>query len=126
METKDWIVMIVPIVINGICLFAFQMILKRKFNRIEKATEYRQGIQREFLLMLKDFYEKFWVIRNSDKDVSCGGADFSESWNAATEKIQNILLYYDAHNAVLIGINTYYEECIHQYQILITKREFFS
>ena len=119
MEAKDWIVMLVPIAVNGICLFVFQLILKSKFHRLEKATEYRQSIQREFLSKLKDFYEKFWVIRNSDKDVSCGGAGFSESWNAATGEIQKLLLYYDAHKAALVGISASYDKCIHQYQILI-------
>ena len=123
MEVKDWIVMLVPIAVNGVFLFAFQLALKNKFARLEKATEYRQDVQREFLQKLKEFYEKFWSIRNSDKDVSCGGADFSESWNSATKQIQDILLFYDVHKTALVDISILYEKCINQYQILIDTLE---
>lgn len=119
METKDWIVMLVPIAINGICLFIFQQILKRKFSRMEKKTEYRQVVLREFLQILKTFYEKFWVIRNSDQKVSCGGADFSESWNAAAGQIRDVLMYHDTHKTALSSMEEIYENCIHQYQVLI-------
>ena len=119
METKDWIILLVPIAINGICLFIFQQMIKQKFSKMEKKTEYRQAVLREFLQMLKDFYESFWVIRNSDQEVSCNGSFFSDSWNSATKQIQSLLMYYDTHKASLTCMNVVFEKCIHQYQVLI-------
>lgn len=119
METKDWIIMIVPIVVNGICVFIFQQIIKHKFSRMEKRTEYRQIILREFLQMLKDYNEKFWCIRNSDQEVLFGGSDFSDLWNAAAEQIKDVFMYHNAHKAALCGIEEVYEKCIQQYEKLI-------
>jgi len=119
MEIKDWVIMLVPIAINGICLFIFQQIVKRRFSRMEKATEYRQGVLKEFLGMLKEFYEKFWTIRNSDNAGACGDSDFSDSWNATRRYIQDILMYYSTHRMALISMNAVFEKCIDQYQVLI-------
>lgn len=119
MELKDWIIMLVPIILNGVCLFIFQLLFKRKFEKMEKKTEYRHVILKEFLEILKNFYEKFWTIRNADQDISCGGADFSDSWNTATNQIQNILMYYDTHKAALNDMEEHFTTCIHQYQVLI-------
>ena len=33
MSTKDWIVLLVPIICNGIIVFAFQKILSKKHNK---------------------------------------------------------------------------------------------
>lgn len=119
MEFKDWIIMLVPILLNGICLFIFQQIIQHKFSKMEKKTEYRQVVLREFLQMLKAFYEKFWTIRNSNQKEMYGDFDFSNSWNAATGQIQDVIMYYDTHKAALCIVEEFYEKCIHQYQILI-------
>lgn len=119
METKDWIIMLVPIAINGICLYIFQQILIHKFKKMEKKTDYRQEILREFLRLLQDFYEKFRIIRNVDQSAPQNDIDFSSAWNMSSAQIQKVLIYYDTHQAALISLEKPYNTCIHKYQHMI-------
>lgn len=119
METKDWIIMLVPIVINGICMFVFQQILVHKFKKMEKKIIYRQEILREFLVLLQEFYEKFIAIRNVEQPSSQNDIDLSTAWNIATEQIQKVIIYHDTHQAALISIEKIYNSCINKYQRMI-------
>lgn len=119
METKDWIIMLVPIAINGICLFIFQQAIMHRFKRMEKKSDYRQEILCEFLCLLQDFYEKFRIMRNIDQAPGPTNIDFSSAWNLATKQIQKVLIYYDTHKAALANLEKPYSACIDKYQRLI-------
>lgn len=119
METKDWIIMFVPIVVNGVGLFVFQQLIMHKFKQIEKKTNYRQEILKEFLHLLKEFYETFRVIRNTGESTSQKKMDFATSWNLATEHIQKVLIYYDSHKATLNSLEKTHNKCIDKYQHMI-------
>lgn len=119
METKDWIIMLVPIVINGVCLFAFQQMITQKIKKMEKKTDYTQEILREFLCLLKDFYEKFRTIRNMNQSIQENDINFSVAWNSTAEQIQKVLVFYDAHQTALINLSESYSACINKYQQMI-------
>lgn len=57
MTTKDWMLLIVPIVCNGILIFIFQTLIKRKFDKIVKIEEREKEIVNTFLQMLQDSIE---------------------------------------------------------------------
>lgn len=57
MTLKDWLLLLVPIIFNGIIIFIAQFILNRKFKRIEKSDNRRNDIIEEFLDMLFDSLE---------------------------------------------------------------------
>ncbi len=57
MTTKDWMLLIVPIICNGIFIFIFQTLIKRKFDKIVKIEEREKEIVNTFLQMLQDSIE---------------------------------------------------------------------
>lgn len=57
MTTKDWMLLIVPIISNGIFIFIFQTLIKRKFDKIVKVEERQKEIVNTFLQMLQDSIE---------------------------------------------------------------------
>lgn len=119
METKDWIIMLVPIAVNGVGLFVLQQLIMHKLKQTERKTDYRQEILKEFLHLLKEFYERFRVIRNTGQSTSQNEIDFSTAWNVATEQIQKVQIYYDTHKTALISLERTYTRCIDQYQRMI-------
>ena len=48
MSTKDWIVLLVPIICNGIIVFAFQKILSKKIERYKDALEFYNYFSAEY------------------------------------------------------------------------------
>lgn len=119
METKDWIIMLVPIIVNGVVLFVFQQSITYRVNQMVKKMDYRQEIYKEFLSLLKDFYEKFRMIRDWGQPRSQGKVEFSTAWNMATEQMQKVLIYYDTHKTTLISLEKPYNSCINKYQCMI-------
>lgn len=119
METKDWIIMLVPIIVNGAVLFFFQQSVTYRVNQLVKKMDYRQEIYKEFLNLLKDFYEKFRMIRDWGQPTSQGKVEFSTAWNMATEQIQKVLIYYDTHKTTLNRLEKSYSSCIEKYQCMI-------
>lgn len=52
MTTKDWMLLIVPIVSNGILIFVYQAIIKRKFDKIKMIDNRKKEIVENFLELL--------------------------------------------------------------------------
>ncbi|MBE6816018.1 MAG: hypothetical protein E7522_11300 [Ruminococcaceae bacterium] len=115
METKDWIIMLVPILINGVFLFVFQQVMTQKIKKTEKKTDYRQGVLTEFLSLMQSVYDNIkniaWALKpNSD--------DFAEHWNSFVLQIQNINSFYNTHKPTLSSLEKPYEKCIEGYKRL--------
>ena len=119
METKDWIVLLVPIVINGICLFIFQQMINRRIKRMEMKTDYRHEILKGFLTILQDTYQIYnKLIRAKPESVS-GIDDFANIWNSTHEQMQSMVVYFNTHRAVLINLEDYYDSCVDEFHGLI-------
>ncbi len=48
MECKDWIILVVPIICNGIIIFVFQKILSKKIERQSKRQDIRDDVLKKF------------------------------------------------------------------------------
>ena len=59
MSTKDWIVLLVPIICNGIIVFAFQKILSKKIERYNKRQDIRDDILKQFWNKLQELNDTF-------------------------------------------------------------------
>ena len=54
MECKDWIILLVPIICNGIIVFVFQKILSRKIERQSKRQDIRDDVLKKFGINYKN------------------------------------------------------------------------
>ena len=76
MTTKDWILMLVPIVVNGVLIFAFQKFVQSKLNKSIRVDERKKAIVDRFLSMLMDLddavseVEKRFCFREDLEDVN--------------------------------------------------------
>ncbi len=66
-ETKDWIIMLVPVVLEGIVIFIFQKLFNRS---IDKKFAFKDNIIYSFFGQIKDIQTEYQYIFNSQKEVS--------------------------------------------------------
>ena len=59
MEWKDWILLVVPIVMNGIILYIFQVLINKKIERKNKRNEVRDEIYLTFIKIIRDLNSCF-------------------------------------------------------------------
>lgn len=99
METKDWILLIIPIImngiINGIILFVFQKIISLKLKHIEKLNALRDEAFISFLKKLQNFNEVLiqvnWTfMRNPD-------LIYYKELSKINESVHSIIQYYDTN-----------------------------
>jgi hypothetical protein len=57
MTKKDWMLLIIPIISNGIFIFIFQTLIKRRFDKIVKIEDREKEIVNTFLQMLQESIE---------------------------------------------------------------------
>lgn len=76
MNTKDWILLTVPIISNGILIFVFQAIIKRKFDKIQNVDNRKKVIVENFLeqlygsIEIVSEVEKQFRFREDMKDIN--------------------------------------------------------
>ena len=76
MTTKDWVLMLVPIAVNGVLIFAFQKFVQSKLNKSIRVDERKKVIIDRFLSMLMDLddavseTERRFCFREDLEDVN--------------------------------------------------------
>lgn len=76
MTCKDWILMLVPIAVNGVLIFAFQKFVQSKLNKSIRVDERKKAIVDRFLSMLMELddtvseVEKRFCFREDLEDVN--------------------------------------------------------
>lgn len=80
MNTKDWILLITPIIANGVIVFIAQQLLRRRFNRLESIDKRKKEITEKFLNMLFDCIE---VVSETEKQFR-----FREDMEVINEKFR--------------------------------------
>ena len=94
MSTKDWIVLLVPIICNGIIVFAFQKILSKKIERYNKRQDILDDILKQFwnkLQELNDTFVQTNIAAMRDSSVAGNSIGIFES------VILDIVRYYDTN-----------------------------
>lgn len=103
MELKDWVVLVIPIVCNGIILFLFQQLYSIRLKKAEQTSNYRQEVLKQFLASLQDFYRFTRNIRYIDSSRSGREYEFHSLWNPAAEKLEELAVYADTHPITIEG-----------------------
>lgn len=92
MENKDWIVMIVPIIFNGIFIFLFQRKIEQKVDRQNIRQSLRDTVVKEFwikLQRLNDTFVQTNIAIMYNPEVAGKSRDIFQ------EVILDIIQYYD-------------------------------
>lgn len=94
METKDWILLFVPIVANGIILYLIQLYFQSKIKKNEHKTEIKQKINSELFHLLLDSKNNFRALSYSSIDHPQDDKLFSDNLQKFNLSIRKILDYY--------------------------------
>lgn len=59
MESKDWILLIVPVIMNGILIFIMQSFFQMKIQRSNENHSKKRKINEEFWALIRESKNKF-------------------------------------------------------------------
>lgn len=118
MEIKDWLVLTIPIVCNGIILFLFQQFYLSKAKKSERLSTYKQDVLKQFLSYLQEFYA---LLRNISKIDSRSGQEytFASLWNPTTELMQTLIVFADTHPVTIGETKLGFQKCVDKWQFII-------
>lgn len=118
METKDWLVLVIPIVCNGIILFLFQQFYLAKSKKFERLSTYKQDVLKKFLSYLQNFYT---LLRNISQIDGRSGqkCTFASLWNPATELMQTLIVFADTHPITIGETKLGFQKCVDKWQHII-------
>lgn len=85
LTTKDWIVMLVPVILEGFIIFIFQTFFNRS---VDKKFAFKENIIYSFLGQIKDIESEYQYIFNSQKEVS------NEDIQKFVDRINPTYLYF--------------------------------
>lgn len=123
METKDWILLLIPIGCNGLFIFCFQSFVSHKLKKSEKHREVVFDIINNLSKMVCENYEMIILLIN---ECSPGftpvelmkPAPFENLWNPIAHKTVQIYNYAQIHNVILKSKNISLDDYVNSYEIL--------
>ena len=62
LSSKDWILMLVPILVNGILIFAFQSLVQVKFNKSIRINERKSAVVDDLLSRLMNLSDSIYRV----------------------------------------------------------------
>ena len=94
MEAKDWILLVVPIISNGIFVFIFQKIIIVKIEKINQRNAIKNDVYKNFWYKLRELNESFIQANiNTQKEPWT----IKENLENIKEKILETVKYYDCN-----------------------------
>ena len=115
METKDWIVLFVPIVCNGIFLFLFQFYLKRYFEKRDRVRIERVKTFQELYTHAESAQTAMCALLHQKQDDN-----FTELFNRVAEQIHQLKRFYDANEPQLEIFNAKLQEVFSTWDTITT------
>ncbi len=101
MEVKDWILLFVPIIANGVLLYIIQSYFNQKMKQNEHKNEIKQNINNAFFTMLIDSKANFrnlgHCLNDSPKDTEL----FNQNLRKLNIGIRKTLDYYNDYTFYL-------------------------
>ncbi len=92
MEIKDWILLLVPVLLNGISVFVFQKIIGNKIDNMKKRDLLRDEI---ILLFWKKLQELNDTFLETNVKVSRNLQTLNEGLETIRDKVFGLVQYYD-------------------------------
>lgn len=94
MEIKDWVLLLVPILANGIIIWLFQKIFESKFERMSKRSSFRDDV-------IMCFYQKVQNLNDTmiqmNVSVTSNPDSVSVELNKTHMEVLKIFKYYDSN-----------------------------
>ncbi len=107
METKDWILLIIPIIANGIIVFLFQKYITNKLDHINKRNSIRDEVIILFWKKLQNLNEMFI---QANVAVQNNPATLSTELEKIKDGVLSIIQYYDTNKYDLAIYSKEYNE----------------
>ena len=101
METKDWILMIVPIVANGILIYIIQSFFQSKLKHNEHKNEVKRKINAELFSMLLETKSNFRTLGHCLIDHPENTELFNQNLAKFNLGIRKLLDYYNDYSFYL-------------------------
>lgn len=101
MESKDWIILLVPIVLNGIILYTIQSYFQSKLKRSEHKDEIKRKINAELFSLLLDAKNNYRALYHCCIDDPQNIELFNLNLKKFNLSIRKILDYYDNYSFYL-------------------------
>lgn len=118
METKDWILLIVPIVFDGLLLFCIQRIIDGKFKKIEEVRNRRNRTEEKFYSVFEIVKENF-VKMCSTMRSQASGDEIENSMNTFCNSLNVLYGVCQSNNYVLEKHSTIVKEIMQKYADMI-------
>ncbi len=94
METKDWIIIFIPILSNGIILFIFQKIIISKLEHLKKKNDLRDEV---ILLFWKKLQTLNDIFIQTNISLEKNPDSINTEINKIYDAILSIIQYYDTN-----------------------------
>lgn len=118
MSTKDWILLIIPLVGNGIIFFVLQQLILNHYKRKQEKLAYQDRVIEKFMAHLEDFLSTFHGLRKAYVDPF-DRVPFSSVWNPTSEKMQYLVNYYERNQVVLEKIRPTFQLICDQWDEMV-------
>lgn len=105
MTAKDWILLLTPIVINGVVLYWFQLMISERIKKNDAKKEVVKNIYEKYLIMtdkaLKSYRETIGFLVNAKNETERDVIDFNMALNLLRYDVRNLQCYYRDYKYVL-------------------------
>lgn len=119
MEVKDWILLIIPIIFNGVIVLIIQIIFENKKLKREVKFPYYQNLSK----LLKEVNATF-IQENIDVQIK--KRDVNETIIFLENSIVEIIKYYDSNQLYLSKIRPEYQLLLHSWDSFINAAKMVS
>ena len=117
MELKDWILLLIPLICNGLILFFVQQSFSTMLKRREEKHDYQKNILQETTMLFQKFFADFHQLRNGYYDPK-RLVPFAQVWNPLNDDIRTLVVFYDAHPLVLKKSKEVFDKITHQWNFM--------
>ena len=123
MELKDWIILIVPIISNGILITLFQTILNRKIERKNKRQKLRD---QTFMLFLEHVQKLNDIFITANADAQQNPNSLSINLSIMQNQVLVIVTYYNTNKFDLDIFSSMFISFINKWQDFINTYKSYS
>ena len=117
MKTKDWILLIVPILSNGLLIYILQLTISRKMERLDKRNKLRDDVFLTFWGKLQKLNDVFIETNmNTQKKPETLGAGLEE----INDSVLDIIQFYDRSLFDLEIISLEYNDWINSWNQFVS------
>lgn len=95
MENKDWILLFIPILFNGIFIFSFQKAINGKIEKTKKRNNLRDEVIFHFWQKFKELNTE---LLQANDDIQQGRIALEEGLTNIRNQIVEIIKYYDTNS----------------------------